>query len=124
MTSMAVGRDESRSWLVPKGISSPGKGEVSTAGTPGGDQKQNRSRETTPIPANPARGLFSLQFNRVRDGVCGRKLVMSPFLPNESDGRSINRVPDVYRSGSVSARSWGERVTTENTGHTEKTVES
>jgi hypothetical protein len=27
---------------------------------------------------------------------------------------------DVRRAGSVSARSWRERVTTENTGHTEK----
>jgi hypothetical protein len=27
------------------------------------------------------------------------------------------------RAGSVSARSWGERVTTEHTGHTEKRVE-
>jgi hypothetical protein len=43
---------------------------------------------------------------------------------SESDGRSINRVSDVLRAGSNSARSWGERVTTEHTGHTEKRVES
>jgi hypothetical protein len=66
---------------------------------------------------------FRMMSNWVRDGVCGRKLVTSPFLPSESDGRSINKVSDVLRAGSVSARSWGERITTEHTGHTEKRVE-
>jgi hypothetical protein len=60
----------------------------------------------------------------VRDGVYGRKLVTSLFSPSERDGRSISRVSDVLRAGSVSARSWEERVTTEHTGHTEKREES
>jgi hypothetical protein len=31
-----------------------------------------------------------------------------------------SRMGDILRAGSVSARSWRERVTTENTGYTEK----
>jgi hypothetical protein len=70
------------------------------------------TRESTSVRPEPLPG--------VRDGVCGRKLVTSPFPPSESDGSSINRVSDVYRAGNVSARSWLWRRTTERTENTEK----
>jgi hypothetical protein len=58
-----------------------------------------------------------------RGEVYGRNLVTPPSPPSESDGRSISRVSDVLPAGNVSARSWREKVTTENTERAEKREE-